>query len=241
MKKPAAARHEVETKPKSSKGNKGVMKKPAAAPGKSGAAGMGSSSSWKEGIVRETGNATDQDAEHPEEEHGNFEEDPVLEDGEVHEIRDRAKHQKFQTMLANGELPPFIQKEWERVSKLKSGKRERQTAIINAINDRSAAGRLILNTDKAIFESMRSDYQDTKSKREMKTLPLLLFCGKFRLSPEAVQQGLREGQFMEVETANGKEYGWRQSTFSEIKGVKTATGYKMSEEGDHARCGSTWR
>jgi hypothetical protein len=135
-------------------------------------------------------------------------------------------------MLANGELPPFIQKEWERVSKLKSGKRERQTAIINAINDRSAAGRLILNTDKAIFESMRSDYQDTKSRREMKTLPLLLFCGKFRLSAEAVQQGLREGQFMEVETANGKEYGWRQSTFSEVKGVKTATGYKMSEEGD---------
>ena len=37
---------------------------------------------------------------------------------------------------------------------------------------------------------------------------------------------------MEVETANGKEYGWRQSTFSEVKGVKTATGYKMSEEGD---------
>lgn len=141
-------------------------------------------------------------------------------------------YQKFQAMLANGELPPFIQKEWERVSKLKSGKRERQTAIINAIYDRSAAGRLILNTDKAIFETMRSDYQDTKSRREMKTLPLLLFCGKFRLSAEAVQQGLREGQFMEVETANGKEYGWRQSTFSEVKGVKTATGYKMSEEGD---------
>ena len=37
---------------------------------------------------------------------------------------------------------------------------------------------------------------------------------------------------MEVETPNGTEYGWRQSTFSEIKGVKTATGYKMSEEGD---------
>ena len=106
-KKPAAARHEVETKPKSSKGNKGLMKKPAAAPGKSGAAGIGSSSSWKEGIVRETSNATDQDAEQPEEEHGNFEEDPVLEDGEVHEIRDRTKNQKFQTMLANGELPPF--------------------------------------------------------------------------------------------------------------------------------------
>jgi hypothetical protein len=242
-KRPAAARHEVETKPKSTKGNKVLMKKPAAAPGKSGAAGIGSSSSWKEGIVRETSNATDQDqdGEQPEEEHGNFEEDPVLEDGEVHEIRDRTKNQKFQTMLTNGELPPFIQKEWERVSKLRSGKRERQTAIINAIFDRSAAGRLLLNTDKAIFESMRSDYQDTKSKREMKTLPLLLFCGKFRLSPEAVQQGLREGQFMEVETANGKEYGWRQSTFSEIKGVKTATGYKMSEEGDHARCGSTWR
>ena len=85
------------------------MKKPAAAPGKSGAAGIGSSSSWKEGIVRKTSNATDQDAEQPEEEHGNFEGDPVLEDGEVHEIRDRAKHQKFQTMLANGELPPFIQ------------------------------------------------------------------------------------------------------------------------------------
>ena len=233
-KRPAAARHEVETKPKSTKGNKVLMKKPAAAPGKSGAAGIGSSSSWKEGIVRETSNATDQDqdGEQPEEEHGNFEEDPVLEDGEVHEIRDRTKNQKFQTMLTNGELPPFIQKEWERVSKLRSGKRERQTAIINAIFDRSAAGRLLLNTDKAIFESMRSDYQDTKSKREMKTLPLLLFCGKFRLSPEQVQQGLREGQFMEVETANGKEYGWRQSTFSEIKGVKTATGFKMSEEGD---------
>ena len=231
-KKPAAARHEVETKPKSSKGNKGLMKKPAAAPGKSGAAGIGSSSSWKEGIVRETSNATDQDAEQPEEEHGNFEEDPVLEDGEVHEIRDRTKNQKFQTMLANGELPPFIQKEWERVSKLRSGKRERQTAIINAIYDRSAAGRLISNTDKAIFESMRYDYQDTKSKKQLKTLPLLLFCGKFRLTPEQVQQGLREGQFMEVETPNGTEYGWRQSTFSEIKGVKTATGYKMSEEGD---------
>ena len=215
MKKPAAS---------------GSMKKPAAAPVSTASGGKGSTS-WREGIVRDAGKAEDKEVEEPEEEHVDFEEDPILDEGDVQDKRDRTKNAKFQVMLSNGQLPPFVQKEWERVCKMKVGKRERQTAIINAIFDRSAAGRLLLNTDKPIFETMRSDYQDTKRKKEIKTLPLILFCGKFRLSEEQVQEGVRKGQFIEVDDGNGKEYGWRQTTFAEIKGHKSETGYRMSEEG----------
>ena len=196
------------------------MKRPAAA----------ESGSWKSGIVRANDEAGSE-AEEPEEEGETFSPDPEVEVADSGETRDRSKMQKFQAMLASNTLPAFLAKEWERTLTMRVGKRERQSALVNALFNRNAAGKLIMNTQKPIFESLHEEYQDTKSTKAFKTLPKLLFCGKFNLSVEALEQGLREGQFVEVEGNSGPEYGWRTSTHSESKGTKSATGYKQTEEG----------
>ena len=196
------------------------MKRPAAA----------ESTSWKSGIVPAKEDTGSEDEE-PEEEGETFSPDPEVEVQDGGEARDRSKMQKFQGMLATNSLPAFLAAEWERTLTLKVGKRERQSALVNALFDRNAAGKLIMNTQKPIFQSLHEEYQDTKTKKAFKTLPKVLFCGKFNLSPEALEQGLREGQFVEVEGPSGAEYGWRTSTHADIKGSKSATGYKQSEEG----------
>ena len=44
---------------------------------------------------------------------------------------------------------------------MKSGKRERQSLIVNSLFDRSDAGRLVLNTNKAIFQTMKESFSPT--------------------------------------------------------------------------------
>eukprot|EP00435_Cladocopium_sp_Y103_P026952 s3931_g6.t1 len=140
--------------------------------------------------------------------------------------------QKFQALLSSNSLPPFLAAEWEKTLTLKVGKRERQSALVNALFDRSSAGKLIMNIDKPIFQCLKEDYQDVRHTKSFKTLPKLLFCGKFNLSDVALEQGFREGQFVEVQGANGPEYGWRTSTHADTNGAKSSTGYKHTEEGN---------
>eukprot|EP00435_Cladocopium_sp_Y103_P061033 s830_g22.t1 len=89
-----------------------------------------------------------------------------------------------------------------------------------------------MNTEKPIFQSLHEEYSDTKRTNAFKTLPKFLFCGKFNLSEDRFEQGLREGQFVEVEGASGLEYGWRTSTHADTKGSKSATGYQQKAEGN---------
>ena len=156
------------------------MKRPASA---------GASSSWKDGLASASSPPRDLGAdlggEEPEEE-AVLEFDPEIEvaaagnQGQA-QLRDRVKMQKFLGMLSANQLPKFLQKAWEESQTMKHGKRERQTLIVNSLFDRSEQGRLVMDLEKTIFKAMQCSYVDTSSKATSKSLPKLLFMGKFSL------------------------------------------------------------
>ena len=57
---------------------------------------------------------------------------------------------------------------------------------------------LILNTNKPIFTSQQSSYEDYSNTKRNKSLTKVLFCGKFNLSEDLFQQGLSNGDFQEI-------------------------------------------
>ena len=63
-------------------------------------------------------------------------------------------------MLSGNQLPSHIVGMWQQTAAMKSGRLAQQRMIINSLFDRSAAGRLILNTNKPMFISQQSTYED---------------------------------------------------------------------------------
>ena len=98
----------------------------------------------------------EKDKEEEAEEENQKEEDPEVdpEKNKSAETRDQVKQQKFTQMLAAGEIPEWIARLWRSTKKFKHGKRDKQTLILltACVIDR---GRLIMNTDKAVFKNMR--------------------------------------------------------------------------------------
>ena len=177
------------------------MKRPASA---------GASSSWKDGLASASSPPRDLGAdlggEEPEEE-AVLEFDPEIEvaaagnQGQA-QLRDRVKMQKFLGMLSANQLPKFLQKAWEESQTKKHGKRERQTLIVNSLFARSEQGRLVMDLEKPIFKAMESNYVETSSKATSKSLPKLLFMGKFSLTEQMLSQGVESGQFQVVRCAD---------------------------------------
>eukprot|EP00438_Fugacium_kawagutii_P005415 Skav236160 [mRNA] locus=scaffold723:8611:12785:+ [translate_table: standard] len=154
---------------------------------------------WKAGLVEEKPEQPEKEPqEQGEEEEGNFEEDPEvlgpMEATSTAENRDRSKQNKFLQMLSSGHIPEYIAKEWEATKSMKSGKRDKQSLIVNALFDRSAAGKLILNDQKPVFMAMKTNFNEKVKKEQCKTLPRLLFMGKFNLSKEMFEEGLETGE-----------------------------------------------
>ena len=147
------------------------------------------------------------------------------------QVRDRVKNQKFMQMLHAGQIPDYIAKEFEASKKMGSGKRDRQTLIINSLFDRSAAGRLLMNQDKPMFQSMKVSYQDSHSKETTTSLSKTLFCGKFGLTKEMFQEGLANGEFHEVETTSGTQYAWVENSHTKKQGEKSSMGWKAEGSG----------
>ena len=88
-----------------------------------------------------------------------------------------------------------------------------------------------MNEDKAMFQSMKTSYQDTHSKETTTSLPKTLFCGKFGLTKELFEQGLANGEFHEVETTSGIQYAWTENSHTKKQGEKTAMGWKAESSG----------
>ena len=112
---------------------------------------------------------------------------------------------------------------WQQSTNMKTGRSEQQRVIINSLFDKSVAGRLILNTNKPIFTSQQSSYEDYSNTKRNKSLTKVLFCGKFNLSEDLFQQGLSNGDFQEI--VEGKiKYTWGSNVEQTSAGSRTETG-----------------
>ena len=79
---------------------------------------------------------------------------------------------------------------------------------MNLSIDRNKVG-LVLNVDKPEFQTIKNTYKTSESKDKVKSLSKTLFMGKFGLTQEALEEGLREGDFQQVIDKNGKiKYSW---------------------------------
>ena len=114
---------------------------------------------------------------------------------------------------------------------MKIGKRERQTLIVNSLFERSQQERLVMDLEKPIFEAMESSYVETSSKAISKSLPKLLFMGKFSLTEQVLSQGVESGQFQVVQTDDGEQYSWRQNSQTVKRGEKSEMGWEAKREG----------
>ena len=229
----AAEKKKEEEKKESTKKKEnktGTLKRPAASESKAGK----SSGTWKKGIEtteKEEKKNEHEDKEDPEEECQDFEDDTCVDPG-ANEIRDRSKMQKFNHMYQAGQLPAWIKEEWEKTKTMKSGKRERQSLIVNSLFDRSDQGRLLVNTDKAVFHAMKESFEERSSKQSTKSLTKRLFMGKFNLTEENFKAGLLEGEFLEIQTESGPRYQWLEDSSTFKQGDRSGFGWSMSKEGD---------
>ena len=235
LKRPAAS---IPKKGKKEKDTEGTdtekttksLKRPAAS--EDAALKAGKKNTWKDGINEEK-DTKKEDTEDPEEEQQGFEEDPIVESKDT-QTRDRSKMQKFHQMLGARQLPDFVMQEWQATLSMKTGKRERQSLIVNSLFDRSAAGRLLVNTDKPVFHAMKESYTDRSSKDTERSLSKRLFKGKFGLTDQDLREGVEEGEFIEVQTERGPMYSWNETTVTNKKGEKSAMGWKAESTGKKA-------
>ena len=122
--------------------------------------------------------------------------------------KDRSKNQKFQSLLKSGTLPSWLQAEWQKTLTMGAGRTLQQRRLVNLSIDRNKVG-LVLNVDKPEFQTIKNTYKTSESKDKVKSLSKTLFMGKFGLTQEALEEGLREGDFQQVVDKNGKiKYSW---------------------------------
>ena len=180
-------------------------------------------------------NTKEQDDEKEDaEEEKEFDEDKEVEDVEdiASRTTDRSKKQKFLAMLCANQLPSHIVSMWHESTSMKTGRLERQRMMINSLFDRSVAGRLILNTNKPIFTSQQSSYEDYSTTKRNKSLTKVLFCGKFNLSEDLFQQGLSNGDFQEIVEDGKIKYTWSSNVEQNSAGSRTETAAKAEVQGE---------
>lgn len=167
-----------------------------------------------------------------EEEEKEFEEDKEIDDFEDSaKTTDRCKKQKFMQMLSSGQVPAHVANMWKESTTMKTGRLDRQRLIINSLFDRSAAGRLIMNTNKPVFTSEQKTFSEYSNTKRHKSLTKVLFCGKFNLSEDAFQQGLANNEFQEIVEDGVVKYTWDANVESTAAGSRSETGAKASVEG----------
>lgn len=226
----------VKPKSKSKGASKGAgkgtptMKRPAAAAKAKAKAKakydpLGQIKEWKGGLATCEDNNEDKEEGEGEEE-DTLEVDPIVDVGEPGgkgEVKDRLKDRKFKALLDGGQLPSFIVQEYQKISRMKTGKRQAERELINNTIDRKA-GSLVLSTSKPYFEQMKKNYTTEESSNKNRSLPRLLFCGKFNLSKETFEEGLRMGDFTEGVDEEGRPvYTWRESEVKHAVGTSTSS------------------
>ena len=234
LKRPAAATPPPKGKgtgkgEKGDKGDKGsnqVMKKPAQQ-------GSKDFKTWQTGLEVKAVEDMTQDQEEAEEEK-DFEDDKEVDFAirPASEKTDRSKKQKFLKLVSAGSLPSYLINEWNKTLKMKAGRTELQRTIINSAFDRTECGKLLLSLAKPVFQQMRDSYTDRSSSDTTKTLPRSLFQGKFSMDDTLFARGLAAGDFIEVQTADGKTaYQWASSEHRVVRGDRSSHGYKAEIEG----------
>jgi len=125
--------------------------------------------------------------------------------------------------LDGGQLPSFVVAEYQKICKMKTGKRQAERELINNTIDRKA-GSLVLSTQKPYFEQMKQKYRTEESSNTNRSLPRSLFCSKFNLSKEAFEEGLRMGDFTEEVDENDRQvYTWKESQVKQAVGSSTSS------------------
>lgn len=66
-------------------------------------------------------------------------------------------------MIADGNLPDHILKEWNRLCNLKHGRVGLRQKFVNEIFDRDSSVKLHLALDKEVFKTLQEEYQKSKS------------------------------------------------------------------------------
>ena len=224
--KPKASTAKCKAKAKPKAKSSAAMKRPAA---KEEESQQGKKGSWAAPLVQVEPEKEEQEGE--EEEHATQDEavEPSsafalpdkegLDDDE--NTKNRSKNAKFLKMLKDSSLPDWLVQEWEKASKLTSGKREKQREIVNNCLDHQG-GRLVLNVDKPMFQQMSASYKQTLTRDKEKSLPRRLLQGKFNLSDDAFEEALLEGDVVEVEMKGGKTGYMFQSMEHETERGKRA-------------------
>ena len=234
LKKPTAAPSALKDKAKTEQEHKpkaggGPMKRPGMAP-KSKAAVKPSCFA---GLKDEEENEKHESGEQPEEE--NMEEDPLVEPADFDmedETKNRSKNNKFLKLLKSGSLPDWLADEWDKTKKMSAGRREKQREIVNNAMEHTQDGRLILNVDKPLFQSMKETWVKTASIEREKSLPKLLLMGKFNMGEKQFEEALREGQIYEVRTKSGAlQYAWGSGEHSTERGKSTKDRAEERNEG----------
>ena len=78
--------------------------------------------------------------------------------------------------------------------------------------------------DKPELQTIKNTYKTSESKDKVKSLSKTLFMGKFGLTQEAVEEGLREGDFQQAVAKNGKiKYSWENMQHVIVKGKGTSS------------------
>lgn len=82
---------------------------------------------------------------------------------------------------------------------------------------------------------LQEQFSETSAKVAEKSLPKSLFKGKFHLSEDEFQSGLRDGDFEEVVTSGGKlAYSCMQNEHSTTKGKRANFQVSSAKEGSAA-------
>ena len=222
--KASSAKCKAKAKPKAK--SSAAMKRPAA---KEEESQQGKKGSWAAPLVQVEPEKEEQEGE--EEEH--VTQDEAVEPSSAFALPDkgdldddentknRSKNAKFLKMLKDSSLPDWLVQEWEKASKLTSGKREKQREIVNNCLDHQG-GRLVLNVDKPMFQQMSASYKQTLTRDKEKSLPRRLLQGKFNLTDEAFEEALQEGDVVEVKMKGGKTGYMFQSMEHETERGKRA-------------------
>ena len=115
---------------------------------------------WKSGI--QVDDDEQQEGEKGEEEE--LDDDPCTDFGMPAEEKvqdnnkDRSKDYKFKAMYNSGQLPSWLAAEWEKTTKMKAGRQERQRELVNNAIDRKDNGKLMVNTDKPMFAELQARF-----------------------------------------------------------------------------------
>ena len=108
--------------------------------------------------------------------------------------RDRCKKQKFDSLLAKGQIPSHIA-DMFAATRTGPNPRKAQTEIINTLFQRSDDGRLVMQAHAPLFQAYKDTQEQHSFKDKHTALPRSVFCGQFFANnEEALMKAINLGE-----------------------------------------------